>query len=682
MALAFLSLAMLVASPGLAHAQFYFGQNKVQYTHFKWHVMTTDRFKIYYYEEEEFLASVAARIAEDSYDILARKFNHEIHNKIPLVIYSSHIYFTQTNTITGLISESTAGFTEFLKGRMVVPFTGSYYDFDHVIRHELTHVFTLSKLARVSKKRRNLISHRPPLWFIEGLAEFWSTKWNSQGEMMVRDMVISGRLLSIPQFYRIKGTFMMYKLGQSVCQFIHDEYGPEKLTMILENWWKAKTFEGVVELTLGESLAQVSKKWEYSLRKKSLPLYGDRGLPDEESRQLTSDGVAVRGVPVRFDDGTGEREWIVYKANKLGYAGLYLMDARGEKHGSKTLVKGGRSADFESLHFLASGLDANEQGMVAFSAKSGGADALFMYDLSKGKVTKKYRFDEIASISSPRFSPDGQSVVFSGSAISGALDLYLLSLTTATLKRLTNDFYADLDPAYSVSGDSIYFASDRGSWGDDGSRDIYVLSLETSQISQLTSDRYINSSPEVSDSGVYFVSNRDGVSNIYFIDNSDSVKQITRLLTGAFNPRLTTDGSELVYTGYQDSRFHLYNWTDTTSAANLEFSEFVTEPRANGAWRPALLSANTEKSTAPYNNDYSLDIAQSVASYDPVFGTLGGVQILVSDMLGDNLFYGIISNTARTKNDFVKSFNGGIKYLNLVRRVSWRVGAFHLFILN
>ena len=89
----------------------------------------------------------------------------------------------------------------------------------------------------------------------------------------------------------------------------------------------------------------MSKKWEYKLRKKSLPLYADKGLPDEESHQLTSDGTAVRGVPVRFDDGSGEREWIVYKANKLGYAGLYLMDARGEKFGSKALVKGGRSAD-------------------------------------------------------------------------------------------------------------------------------------------------------------------------------------------------------------------------------------------------------------------------------------------------------------------------------------------------
>jgi hypothetical protein len=38
-----------------------------------------------------------------------------------------------------ILDESTGGVTEALKSRMILPFTGSYADFDHVLTHELVH---------------------------------------------------------------------------------------------------------------------------------------------------------------------------------------------------------------------------------------------------------------------------------------------------------------------------------------------------------------------------------------------------------------------------------------------------------------------------------------------------------------------------------------------------------------
>lgn len=48
----FLFAAIAVLLPFSAEAQFYFGQNKVQYTSFDWQVMETDHFRIYFYAEE------------------------------------------------------------------------------------------------------------------------------------------------------------------------------------------------------------------------------------------------------------------------------------------------------------------------------------------------------------------------------------------------------------------------------------------------------------------------------------------------------------------------------------------------------------------------------------------------------------------------------------------------------
>lgn len=662
-----------------AQAQFRFGQNKVQYTDFKWRVMTTEHFKIYYYDEEEYVAQMAAKIAEDSYLQLRKKFNHEIFSEIPLIIYSSPLYFSQTNTTSSFISESTGGFTEFFKGRMVVPFTGSYAMFDHVIRHELVHVFTLSKLSRIQRDQRRRQHTLPPLWFIEGLAEFWSTEWDSQAGMMVGDMTLSGNTLAIRQFHRVYGSFMMYKLGQSVCEFIDREYGSDKLVLILENWWKAKRFEDVVELTLGESLAQVSKKWEYSLKKKYFPMMAEGDLAKNVSRQLTMSGYAAKSAPIMFDDGDGEREWIIYKADKLGYSSLYMMDGSGENRKVHTLLKGERSADFESLHLLSSGIDAHKSGLVAFSSKAKETDALYIYDLKKRRIDKQVKIDGLVMIKSPRFSPDGTKITISGVDKSGAADIYLVDLISGLSERLTDDIYQDIDPVFTLDGDTILFASDRGPWGDRGATDIYALALDSRTMLAMTSNSFSDRSPEPTENGFVFASSRGGVTNAYVCDSLHQFSQLTNSLTGVYDPRISPADGDLIYTGYQDFRFHVFRSAAPDSLRSVAQSEFVEISDDQGAWRPGTLASESIQSSKGYDLDYSFDVAQTALSFDPVFGTLGGVQVRMSDMLGNHIFFGFLSNSAQTKDDILSSFNLGISYLNLEKRLNWGVGGFHLF---
>lgn len=310
-----LSLAFVA---GEVCAQFYFGKNKVQYASFDWQVMTTEHFRIYFYAEEEPLAKTAALVAESSYRSLAAKFNHEIKKPIPLIIYSSPTYFSQTNVLPGLLPESVAGFTEFMKGRVVVPFNGSYGDFAHVIRHEMVHVMMIDRLRAALDRRPRTRHYYPPLWFTEGLAEYWSTDWRTRADMVVKDMVLTDKLFSISELYQIRGTFYMYKLGESILHFIETNYGSDKIARLFDNWHKGDNFNEVVAITLGDDLKELSSKWEYSLKKKYYPEMGDLGLPKMESRRLTEDAFSEKGVPIRWDDGSGERDWIVYKAYRMG----------------------------------------------------------------------------------------------------------------------------------------------------------------------------------------------------------------------------------------------------------------------------------------------------------------------------------------------------------------------------
>lgn len=215
--LRFILPALCVAH--LASAQlYYFGRNKVQYTEFEWKVLKTEHFDIYYYEEMAELAQRGAFFAEESYKMLEQRYNHNIANRIPLIFYSSHLHFQQTNVTPGFIPEGVGGFFEFLKGRVVIPFDGSFHNFRHVIRHELVHVFMHSKINRVLLDHRHSQDKIPPLWFTEGLAEFWSTDWDTQAEMVIRDAVLNNYIVPVNEMDRIYGSFLMYKEGQKVLE--------------------------------------------------------------------------------------------------------------------------------------------------------------------------------------------------------------------------------------------------------------------------------------------------------------------------------------------------------------------------------------------------------------------------------------------------------------------------------
>jgi hypothetical protein len=664
---------LLLASP--TRSQFYFGKNKVQYDSFDWQVMTTEHFRVYFYKDASEIAEIAADIAENSYPSLAAQFRLEIRKKIPLVIYSSPRHFSQTNIVPGRIPESVGGFTEFLKGRVVVPFHGSYFDFEHVIRHEMVHVFMLTKLDEVLNRQNRGRYGWPPLWFTEGLAEFWSESWDTEADMIIKDMVLNDRLLSISELWRVQGTYFMYKLGQSICAFIDSTYGTDKLTLLFDNWPKGKKFEEVVEITLGDNLEKVSQKWHYALKKRFYPEMAKLDFPDMESKPLTFEGIAVKGVPITWYDGEGTTDWIVFMANRMGYSGLYMKPRTNSEGGVRTLVKGERSSRFESLHLLRSGIDANDSGLVVFSSKSKDRDVIYIYDLNKGKVTYEFEPPGLIAAISPRLSRDGRRVVFSGVTRSGASDIYLLDMITGTMSQITDDIYYDIDPTFGPDNETIVFSSDRGAEGRSGALNLHRVSVSGTGIQQLTFGNYRDLTPEVAEEGIYFSSNREGSYNLFLLSYDGELTRQSTYVTGAFDPRLTPDGKGIVYTGFQGMRYRVYEMRRLKEPQPVAMESTMDSV----TWRPKKISTEISSASIKYDTDYSFDIAQSTIAYDPVYGTLGGVQGMVSDMLGNHQFYFLLANTADTKDEFLQSFNVGITYLNREKRINWGIGLFHIY---
>ncbi|MBI2427608.1 MAG: hypothetical protein HYV29_02180 [Ignavibacteriales bacterium] len=294
-------ISLFVVSFQFLTAQFYyFGHNKVQYTEFDWQILRTEHFDIYYYPEMKELAQQGAFFAEEAYKDHESKFNHSLNNRVPLVFYSSHLHFQQTNTTGGFIPEGVGGFFEFLKGRVVIPADGSLSRFRHVIRHEMAHVFMHSKINRVLVDHRLPQDRMPPLWFTEGLAESWSTDPDDQSEMLIRDAVLNNYIVPLQNMETIYGTFLMYKQGQYILDYIARRYGEDKLLMLMENYWRHTSFSEVMKATIGKNYKEFDEEWTYAFKKKYYPVLS--------SSDFTS---YVSQKPVFYKNGATREEYYI-----------------------------------------------------------------------------------------------------------------------------------------------------------------------------------------------------------------------------------------------------------------------------------------------------------------------------------------------------------------------------------
>src|SRR5262245_14933380 len=187
----------LFAATSTAHAQ-YFGRNKVQYEKFDFQVLRTPHFDVHYYPAEKPAVQDAARMLERWNTRLSTLFNHPLSARKPIILYADQPDFQQTNVISEQLDEGTGGVTESMLDRMVLPLTGSYAESDHVLGHEMVHVFQYD-IAQ-SKSAVGASLGRLPQWLVEGMAEYLSLGGqDSHTAMWLRDAVLRDDLPTIKQ---------------------------------------------------------------------------------------------------------------------------------------------------------------------------------------------------------------------------------------------------------------------------------------------------------------------------------------------------------------------------------------------------------------------------------------------------------------------------------------------------
>jgi hypothetical protein len=692
-----LGAALTIATP--AEAQ-YFGHNKVQYQGFDFKVLRTAHFDLYYYPEERPAAEIAARMAERWYARLSTILHHQLSGRQPLILYATQAQFEQTNVVEG-IGEGTGGVTEALRRRIVLPTGGTLGDLNHVIGHELTHAFQYDITGAGGRSGGNPAAANMPLWFVEGMAEYFSlgpvapltAMWMRGGPQdTARDSLPSFRQLDDPRFFP-------YRYGQALLAYVGGEYGDDRIGELLRAAGRTRGVDQAIRGVLSLTPDQLVARWHAATHAAYDSLRATTELPDRYGPKLV--GVNGKDVgqynvaPALSPDGS---RMMFFSDRGLFSVDLYLADARTGKV-ERQITRTAVDPHLESLQFIQSAGSWSDDGRrFVFAGIESGRPNLNIYDVDHGRIEREIRLPQLGDILNPSWSPDGNEIAFSA-LVGGLSDLFVYDLRTGALHRLTADAFSDLQPSWSPDGRSLAFVTDRfTSRLDNLSVGPYALAILDRSSGKITrvpgfeGAKHLNPQWSPDGGSLYFVADPAGIPNIYRVRLADGeLRQVTNLFTGVSGITETSPafsvaqrGGRMAYSVFRTNGFELYAVDSADVLAGRPAPPVATRlaatlppvNRENATLVHLLndpdtgLPGDTTFATRPYKPGLSLTAVgqPSLVAGSSEFGTYvgGGLSLYWSDELGNrNLITGLQVNGG------LKDITGIVAYQNMGHRLNW-----------
>jgi len=694
-----------------AHAQ-YFGQNKVQWEAFRFKTLQTEHFDIYYYDEEPDVVNDIGRMAERWYLRLSKTFNHTFNRK-PIVLYANSADFQQTTTTGGLIGEGTGGFTDEFMNRVVLPLTGDYAENDHVLGHELVHVFHYDIAASQVNNRKRFNLDQLPLWLVEGMAEYFSKgRIDPLTAMWVRDATIHNRMPDLVKLTR-DPRYFPYRYGQALLAYIGGRFGDDA---VVRYFLAAGTvgIEPAFERVVGLNAKQLFTDWQESSRELYNPVVQSR--PTNLGKPLLSKRTTRGDLNVGPSLSPDGKYLAFLSTRELFSIDLFLADAHTGQI-IRRLVSSDRDGHFDALRFIdSSGGWSPDSKKMAFVVFEKGDNFLGIVD-SNTRTIEHIRVPGVDSLTNPVWSPDGSTIAFSGQ-MTGVTDLFLYDLNTKALRRLTNDKYADLQPAWSPDGRFLAFVTDRGegtSLEQLRFSDMRIATIEVSSgtiriLPMFATAKHINPQWSPDGSAIYFIANPQGVPDVYRYTLANSqVSQITNVQTGVsgiteMSPSLSVAAKtgEMAVSMYEADDYDIYmlpasptgTLVASTDATETPRAAILPPYRATGSeitaylQRPdqGLLPENTRFRERPYQANLHVayigppTVGAQADQYG--FGIGGSVAAYWTDILGRQNVGFTLQGTGYSSGpgagSFADQIGGEVFYLNQAKRFNWGADLTHI----
>jgi len=725
-------LLLLITINGFAYS---FGQNKVNAKSQDFSVIQTMHFDIYFPQGEDQFGKTAALMAEEIYYYIKAEFKVPLDGRVPIVFYATKSEFQSTNIIYPLLSEGVGGFTESLRNRVVVPFEGSYAALEELLAHELTHAYLNAMDNRLINAFNSLRPTSFPFWFSEGLPEFLSIGGEDDyNNMFILDMVINDNIGKLQD----TDGYLAYRLGESFLTYIADTWGREKVSEYFFAIKGSSNLDEATKKIFGMEFKDLESRWNYQLKRNYYPLINDHGIPMENFEQRTfhkKDGSYFNYSPRLSPDGSryvyysnaGAR-YSIWMAGTQGLAKPKLI-YRGEKTSqseefyylrstlswfpdNRRIAFAAKTASGDKIQILdverekivstlsIPELDAiyeadvsPEGDKLVLAAQQGMQTDLYLYDLNSKKLIQLT--NDSFSDAHPRFSPDGKSIAYDSERI-------------VRSEKPRYGLFADLNT------------------------DVFVLELASLQVRQITEEDFKCQRPIWADNGnkLMFITYRDAVSNFEIVDLVQGKYAVpAATMAGIFSGDLGSDGQSLVFSNYFAGAWDIYfeenplqnlNWQNYTFPLNSPRKDTLlsridlgrldyfgkkthaerkrmnpnrpVDPRRpifpsfeysyedslrlfpETEWDNKPDSITTIPQVQKYKTRFALDSLWGGLAYSSSAGTVGNIELGLSDLMGN---HGIGISLGITGK--IKDSNLLLSYLYLKRRADYGVAVYNFF---
>jgi len=531
----------------------------------EWKTLETKHFIVHYYEPLADVGRRAAVVAEYAHSLLAPKMGHVPKHKTHIVIVDD--------------TDSSNGFANVIPRNVIhlfasaPPGVSALNDHDDwlysLIAHEYTHILHLDSIGGLPAWVNRVLGKTwapnqiQPRWVIEGLAVYQESERSAGGrtrqslfDMHLRVAAMTHKQLDLDAVsngpFVYPGGNSAYLYGSHFLKFIFDSYGEDKIRKMSWAYGSNPIPYGLnraIEEATGVRFTELYRRWRRYLRDKyslQVEAINRRGL--REGRRITFSGLG-NALPRYSRDGT-KLIWSKsdgYSAHQ--YRWIPVGSDVGKSKRYAILDRGG------VYDVMSNGNMVVERG--SYYRTNYSYQDLYLYNR---KTNRYQRLTYGVRAGQPAVSPDERRLAFklNGEAASHIAIMPLAPEAKPKIVWNGRDRYDQAGtPAWSPDGKSLAFSA----WRKGGYRDIMVLDLATHKSFALMHDRALDVQPEFGPKGkyLYYSSDRTGVFNVYAYElATKTTYQVTNVVAGALNPRVSPDGKRLVYQGFNIYGYDIY----------------------------------------------------------------------------------------------------------------------------
>ncbi|MFM9837198.1 MAG: translocation protein TolB [Cyclobacteriaceae bacterium] len=429
-----------------------FGQNRIQYKGFEWNYLSSENFDVHFYGARRKVAEEALQYLESEFDRITDLLGFYPYQKTKVFLYNSITDLQQSNIGLNHTRFSAGGETEFVKPYVEIAHPGNLEEFKEELIFKMSDLMVNEMMFGGSLKDmfQNSVLLNLPEWFIEGTSYYVAHGWNEEMDDYTRQLVQSRKVNKALRFTGKEAALV----GQSIWNYIVEKYGKSSINNILNYTRIIRNEEKSILITLGVPFKQLMVDWkgfyggmEKKVAQSYVPVPDSVRFSENHRRTLTYTTVKIS------PDG----KKVAYAENDRG---KFVVKVKSLENGKETVIlNGGNRVIKQTVDYrvpLLSWADANTLGVIGVKQ---GQYIFWLYDLNTHSKLPR-ELDKFSNIRSFNFSNNGRLVIVSAD-FEGQNDLFLLSSRRDRTKRLTNDKFDDLDPAFIPNSNTLVFSSNR-----------------------------------------------------------------------------------------------------------------------------------------------------------------------------------------------------------------------------